>query len=103
MLHHDLPIHKTGRQLMALAFEVHRQLPRDLKRGLGDKVQQHRIEHMPPADTFAAGNSYLGLLRQASKSHHDRTRIANALRKRGHAIQADMTKAYPRPLTKGTT
>ena len=63
----------------------------------------HRIEHMPAADTFAAGNSYLGLLRQASKSHHDRTRIANALRKRGHAIQADMTKAYPRPLTKGTT
>ncbi len=53
-----------------------------------------RIETMPPTDTFAAGNSYLGLLRQASHSHADQAVIANALRKRGHCIKSDLSKAY---------
>lgn len=53
-----------------------------------------RIEQMPAADTFAAGNSYLGLLRQASHSHTHRAAIANALRQRGHCIKSDLTKAY---------
>lgn len=30
----------------------------------------HRLEHMPDADVYASGNSYLGLARQASASHH---------------------------------
>ena len=53
-----------------------------------------RIEHMDPADTFAAGNSYMGLLRQATHSHHERTQLANALRKRGHCINGAITKAH---------
>jgi hypothetical protein len=35
----------------------------------------------------------LGLLRHCS-GHHDRARIANAARKRGHCVSADLTKAY---------
>ena len=39
-------------------------------------------------------NSYLGLLRQASHSHHDRARLANAVRDLGHSINGTFTKAY---------
>lgn len=41
-------------------------------------------------------NSYFGLFRQASHSHHDRAKIANVLRDRGHSVKADMTKIYYR-------
>jgi RNA-directed DNA polymerase len=41
-----------------------------------------------------SANSYFGLLRQASHSHHDRTRIANLLLQRGHAVKGDLTKIY---------
>ena len=53
-----------------------------------------RLEHLPAADVFEVGNSYFGLLRQATHSHTDRARLANALRKRGHSIKADLTKAF---------
>ncbi len=41
-------------------------------------------------------NSYFGLLRQAQHSHHDRAILANALRRRGHCVKADLTKTYRR-------
>ena len=59
-------------------------------------VAGHRLGSMPADEVFEAGNSYLGLLRQASHSHHDRTRIANVLRAREHVIAGDMTKAFRR-------
>ncbi|WP_045952840.1 RNA-directed DNA polymerase [Achromobacter xylosoxidans] len=52
-----------------------------------------RIEELPQEQVFETGNSYLGLLRHAD-GHHDRALIANALRKRGHSVSADLTKAY---------
>ena len=45
---------------------------------------------------FETANSYFGLLHQATHSHHDRARLSNALRKRGHSIKADITKTYRR-------
>ena len=39
-------------------------------------------------------NSYFGLLRQATHSHHDRAQLANLLRGRGHTVKADLTKTY---------
>jgi hypothetical protein len=54
----------------------------------------HELSTMPTADLFASGNSYFGLLRQASHSHTDRTRIANLLLQRGHAVKGDMTKIF---------
>lgn len=56
-----------------------------------------RLRTMPDADVFSAGNSYLGLLGQASHSHKDRAIVANVLRKRGHAIKGDLTKIYRKP------
>ncbi len=53
-----------------------------------------RLRSMPEADVFAAGNSYLGLLGQATHSHKDRATVANVLRKRGHAVNGDLTKIF---------
>ncbi len=43
---------------------------------------------------FETANSYYGLLRQASKSHHDRAALSNELRRRGRSVKADLTKTY---------
>lgn len=53
-----------------------------------------RLQDMPAADVFAAGNSYLGLLRQASHSHQDQAAVMNVLRKRGHSFKPDLTKIF---------
>ena len=55
-----------------------------------------RLIDMSAEELHQAGNSYFGLLRQATHSHHDRTRLANLLLQRGHAVKADMTKIYPK-------
>jgi RNA-directed DNA polymerase len=59
-------------------------------------LAMQRLCEMPAADTFEAGNSYLGLVRQASHGHHDKTRIANVLRDRGHVVAGDIGKVYRR-------
>jgi len=156
-LHTDLPIYRTGVDLVKLAFAVQQQMPRTFKRTLGEKITVHctdmldlmamanasrgaeraayinprktvlqfvergidfvghvikpwrrttrprtvrravqRLATMPASDTFAAGNSYLGVIGQASHSHHDRSLIANVLRDRGHAVKGDLSKIYRR-------
>jgi hypothetical protein len=55
-----------------------------------------RVRTIDRADLFATGNSYFGLLCQASHSHHDRALLANTLRQRGHSIKSDLTKTYRR-------
>lgn len=53
-----------------------------------------RTRKQPATDLFETANSYFGLLRQTTNSHHDRTRLANTLRQRGHSVKADLTKTY---------
>lgn len=54
-----------------------------------------RLEDMPDEDTYASGNSYLGLVRQASHSYHEQALICRALLKRGHAIEGlHLEKAF---------
>lgn len=55
-----------------------------------------RLERMPAADVFAAGNSYLAMAGQASHGHTDQARIAKALTKRGHAVAGDLSKIFRR-------
>jgi RNA-directed DNA polymerase len=45
---------------------------------------------------FEVANSYFGLIGQATKSHHDRAMLANALRRRGCTINKAITKTYRR-------
>lgn len=58
-----------------------------------------RLRTIPADEVFTAGNSYLGLLRQASHSHADRADLANVLRWRGHAVKGDFTKIYRKAST----
>ena len=53
-----------------------------------------RLAHARAEDLNAAANSYLGLARQATHSHHDRCRIANLVRRRGLAVDHGLTKVY---------
>jgi retron-type reverse transcriptase len=65
------------------------------KRTVNEAVNQ--VKKTPAADLFEVANSYFGLLGQAGKSHHDRAKLANALRYRGHTIKADLSKTYRTP------
>ena len=53
-----------------------------------------RTLQQPEADVFASVNSTFGLFRQASHSHADRARLANAVRRRGHCVNGQLTKAF---------
>jgi RNA-directed DNA polymerase len=53
-----------------------------------------RVAAAPAADVHVLANSYFGLLRQAPASHHDRAKLANVARDRGHAVNKDFTKTY---------
>lgn len=45
-MHTDLPIHKVAFDLLSLATDVTRNIPRDFKAGLGAKVRDECIEVM---------------------------------------------------------
>ena len=66
----------------------HTTRPRTVRQAL------HRIETMPAAELYAAGNSYLGLARLAEQSHQDQVAIARALLKRGHAVDGALTRIF---------
>ena len=53
-----------------------------------------RAQQAPAPDLHQIANSYFGLLRQASHSHHDRTRLAHTALQRGHVVAGDMTKTF---------
>ena len=55
-----------------------------------------RTRTAPADELFETANSHFGLLRQASKSHHHRARLANTLRRRGHCVNKKLTKTYRR-------
>jgi retron-type reverse transcriptase len=58
-----------------------------------------RVATVPAADLHQTANSYFGLLRQASHSHADRAQLANAIRRRGHCVNAAFTKTYRKTAT----
>ncbi|OBR52378.1 reverse transcriptase [Paraburkholderia tropica] len=55
-----------------------------------------RVARAPDADVYAMANSYFGLLRQSSASHHDRARLANIILDRGRAVDHALTKSFRR-------
>ena len=60
------------------------------------RVGLRRLQTMPADEVFAAGNSYLGLVRQATHSHADQARLAKVLMQRGHSVAGDLSKIYRR-------
>jgi len=43
-LHHQLPIYRLAYDLLSMAVEVTRNIPRDFKRLLGEKVREECVE-----------------------------------------------------------
>jgi RNA-directed DNA polymerase len=68
----------------------HTTRPRTLRTAL------RRLETLPAGELHAAGNSYLGLVRQVPQSHTEQVAIARALLKRGHAVDGGLTKIFRR-------
>lgn len=56
-LHTDLPIYRTGVQLLALALKAQQHMPRGVKRSLGDKIAHHCVEML---DLMALANATQG-------------------------------------------
>jgi retron-type reverse transcriptase len=54
----------------------------------------HRLERTPIEEVHASANSYLGLMRQETSGHRDRARICNLVRRRGLAVNRQLTQAY---------
>ncbi|WP_454691181.1 RNA-directed DNA polymerase [Achromobacter aloeverae] len=86
-----------GIDFAGFVIKPHRLVVR--RRTLCSAIQ--RIETVPIQDAYETGNSYLGLLRHAD-SHHDRAKLANALRKRGLTVNAAATKCFPPAATDPT-
>ncbi|MFA6121882.1 MAG: RNA-directed DNA polymerase [Sideroxydans sp.] len=55
-----------------------------------------RVRDIDAADLFETANSYFGLFRQSTHSYHQRAKLSNVLRYRGHCIGGDLTKIFRR-------
>ncbi len=55
-----------------------------------------RVKEVPAVDLHETANSYYGLLRQSTHSFHQRAKLSNILRYRGHSISSNLTKTYRR-------
>lgn len=64
------------------------------RRTVREAVQ--RVSRVEESEFLDVANSYFGLLSQATSSHRDRARLANAIRDRGHAVNFGLTKTYRR-------
>ena len=64
------------------------------KRSLAQALK--RTVAAPAEDLRETANSYFGLLSQASHSEKDRAALARVVLKRGHAVNAALTKTYQR-------
>ncbi len=53
-LHTDLPIYRTGMRLLDLAIKAQVQMPRTVKRSLGEKITEHCVEIL---DLMALANA----------------------------------------------
>ena len=62
-IHDDLPIYRTGVQLMTLAVKAQEQMPRGIKRSLGDKISQHCVAML---DEMALANA----TQHGERAHH---------------------------------
>ncbi len=93
-LHTELPIYKTGCDLVALAFNVQQQMPRNFKRTLGEKITVHCCDML---DLMALANASRGqdraaYIRNLLQRQHATTvllRICHDMRFISHKVWAD--------------
>lgn len=81
-LHTELPIHRTGVRLLGLAIKAQVQMPRTVKRALGEKITQHCVE-------------MLDLMALANATQRDtRAEYIGQLLAREHVVAGDLGKIY---------
>ena len=93
-LHTELPIYRTGVQLLQLAIQVQQQMPRAVKRSLGEKISHHCMEML---DRMALANATQRLERAAHieqlMTHHRALtvllRVSHDSRHVSHKLWAD--------------
>jgi len=108
-LHSQLPLYKTVHELTQLVISTVRNMPRDYKKTLGERIVDELIaisvlvlraniarDKRPHLDDLLERKEVANLLRQATHSHHDRARLANVLRDRGQSIDKNFTKTFRR-------
>jgi len=96
-LHLQLNLRKTILQPVDRGIDFVGQIIKPWRRHTRRRTVQaalHRVAAAPLADLHASANSYFGLLRRATANHQDRAKLANAVRQRGKAVSADLTKTY---------
>jgi len=59
-------------------------------------VAMSRVREVDDCDLYQTANSYYGLLRQSTHSHHQRAELSNIVRYRGSCIDKHFTKTYRR-------
>ncbi|MBM5459260.1 reverse transcriptase [Pseudomonas sp. P66] len=64
------------------------------KRSVGQAMKRTAVA--PAEQLRETANSYFGLLTQASHSQKDRAALANLVLQRGHMVNGDLTKTYPK-------
>jgi hypothetical protein len=91
-LHTELPIHRTGVQLLTIAVKAQEQMPRGVKRHLGDKLSHHCMEML---DRMALANA----TQQRERAHHigellKHQRAALVLLRVGHDARYISTRVW---------
>lgn len=88
---------KTIRQPIDRGIDFVGHLIRPGRRSIRRRTYRQAITRLAATDpepAFRTANSYFGLLRQASHSHADRTRLARVVMRFGLAVDHRLTKAY---------
>jgi RNA-directed DNA polymerase len=81
-----------GIDFVGQVIQPHRRTLR--RRTFNEALSRLSRRELAGEDLWRSANSYLGLARQATHSHRDRCRLANMLRRRGVAVDHNLTKAY---------
>jgi hypothetical protein len=93
-IHTDLPIHRTGVQLLQLAFKVQEQMPRGMKRTLGEKINDHCVAMLDlmalaNASQKAQRRAYIEQLMQHLRATSVLLRAGHDSRYIAHSLWAD--------------
>ena len=83
-LHTEIPIHRSGIRLLDLAIKAQVQMPRTVKRALGEKITQHCVD-------------MLDLMALANATQHE-TRAKYIHKGNGGAVVIHLTEAQYRAL-----
>jgi RNA-directed DNA polymerase len=88
---------KTILQPVSRGVDFVGQVVRPWRRHTRPRVVAEALRRVATADTvdiLTTANSYFGLLRQATASHHDRARLARKVLRRGLAVNRALTRAH---------